>query len=128
MTRSSTPFTAALCSGAACGPDPDLPVLEALRGVVRRCPHGVLAVAGCVLGSGICQWRSTGAESGGAVVVVQPCGPDRDPAGHAVAVGPLRVPLEVAELCDWLERGLLSAEDLPARLRPRLPVRRTSLN
>jgi hypothetical protein len=60
---------------------------------------------------------------------VQPCTPARQPSGPAVLVGPIRDIADAAELCDWLQRGTLTADRLPDRLRTYArTLRRASTN
>ena len=92
------PFTVVVCTG--CGAA-EMAVLEALRAVVRRCRHGILVSAPCLLGPQVCQTR----HGQGAVVMLQPCWPDRSPVGPAQWIGPITDSAELAELCDWIASG-----------------------
>jgi hypothetical protein len=107
----SRPFTAAVCTSCAAGPATQL--LLALRGSIRRCPHGMLVTTGCLLGEFTCAVRPSGE---GAVLVLQPCSVDRTPAGPARWVGPVRHAVDARVVCDWLERGDWELDALPSRL------------
>lgn len=118
FTMPSSPFTAVLCAADGCCRDTGLDVTGALRATTRRCPHGVLVLAGCVLGPVLClTCGPSGDGPPGSYVVVQPCAHDRRPTGSAVRVGPLRTAADVAALSDWLEHGDLRRERLPQHLR-----------
>lgn len=104
-------FTAAVCS--FCGTtDPGLSVLDALRAAVRRCPHGVLISAGCLLDDVSCAGRTDGV-----MVLVQLCSADRTPTSPAWWIGPINSAVEAAKLCDWLEDGVWDTDHLPVRWR-----------
>ena len=105
------PFNVVVCTG--CASDVVLPVLSTLRSTIRRCPHGMLVRASCLLGSLTCASRPTGA---GVVVVLQPCTLDRVPSGQALWLGPVNDFDDVAALRGFIERGAWETEPLPERL------------
>jgi hypothetical protein len=107
------PFNAAVCqSGPCAGPAGRLVPL--LRAATRRCPHGVLISAGCLLRASRC--RAPGHESG-AYLLVQPCDVDRRPSGTAIGVGPVLTDADAAAAAEWLAFGDLDAALLAPRLR-----------
>lgn len=121
------PFTAILCHGPACGPDPepDEGPLGALRECVRRNRHGVLISAGCLLDRLTCRTvAGTAQRPAGPLLVVQPCRNDRSPIGPAHWLGPLSTPDDIAAVCRWLDAGDLSILALPAHLRFRTTIAR----
>lgn len=108
------PFTAAVCQAAPCL-HPDLALLQRLGATIRRCPHGVLIRTGCLLRAPRC--RGNPAHDSGSYLLAQPCGPDRNPQGPAIPVGPILTPHDVETVATWLENGTLNAELLDRRLR-----------
>lgn len=93
----TAPFTVVVCAG--CGAA-DTSVLDALGAVVRDSAGGMLVSTPCLLGPH-CQVR----RGGGAVVMLQPCWPDRSPVGPAHWVGPIAGSAQLVELCDWIRQG-----------------------
>lgn len=106
-------FNLVVCTSCVTGQY--LSVLDELRGVIRRCPHGVLVSAGCLLGPLTCASRPDGP---GALVVLQPCSIDRSPMGPPIWVGPINDRADVADLRAWVQRGEWSLGALPWHLRP----------
>lgn len=113
---SATPFTAVLCRHDDCRVPDGLDVIGALRASIRRCPHGVLAIGGCLVGAVSCRTRQRRPDSGGAMVVVGPCDTDRAATGPPILVGPLRCDRDVRLLCSWLEQGDLRPALLPRHI------------
>ena len=112
----TTGFTAVVCH--ICSNDAELPVLQALRETIRRCPHGILLSAGCLLGQLWCHsGRNRTPRLAGPIVLVQPCTTTRQPVGPAIPVGPLRTAQDLAVLGSWLEQAPHDHNGLPARLR-----------
>ncbi|MGY4711288.1 hypothetical protein ACXDF8_17270 [Mycolicibacterium sp. CBM1] len=112
MSRhTSRAFTVVLCDGCAGGVDHSW--VDALRAVVRACPHGMLVTTTCLLGSGFCATRP----GGGVIAMLQPCTADRRPAGPARWVGPIVDAADLTELCDWIMHGRWDLAALPAPLR-----------
>jgi hypothetical protein len=105
-------FTLVVCT--TCTTGHYLSVLDELRGVIRRCPHGVLVSAGCLLGSLACASRPDGP---GALVVLQPCSIDRAPTGTPIWVGPINDRADVADVRAWVKRGDWGLDALPPHLR-----------
>lgn len=116
-------FTVVACHGGRCCPPAELPVTTELAAAVRRCPHGVLVVSGCQLGSTLClAWRHRSSPLPGTVLVVQPCvAADRQPRGPAIWLGPVRTQQDLTTVCHWLEGGQLDRQTLPAHLRTLSP-------
>jgi hypothetical protein len=100
-------FTAILCGD--CRDGRELPVLDALREAVGRCPHGVLVSAPCQLGDLWCRDRPEASD--GKIVLVQPCDTERRPTGAVIPVGPIRSREDLASVATWmsspLDRGAL---------------------
>jgi hypothetical protein len=96
----SRPFTVALCTSCAAGPE--LAVVEELRATIRRCKHGVLVTTACMLDPLTCAARP---HRPGTIVILQPCSVDRVPSGPACRIGPINDKNDVRALRDWLEQG-----------------------
>jgi hypothetical protein len=110
---SDQPFSAVVCRSAPC----DIaagPLLGRLRAATRRCPHGVLISAGCVLRASRC-YQAPGHDSG-AYLFVQPCDLDRRPRGMAIGIGPVLTDEDADEVAAWLVGGRLDAARLDSRL------------
>lgn len=105
-------FTVIVCS--CCAAEPGLSVLEELRGSIRRCQHGILVSAPCLLGKLTCAARTDGS---GTMVLLQPCSTDRSPVGPPRWVGPITNPADAEAVRAWLERGDWNVGTLPQRLR-----------
>lgn len=118
------PFTAVVCNGNGCGRQHGELVLRGLRESIRRCRHGVLVSAGCLLGPLGCHALRHSGRPKGAMLVVQPCSVQREPTGAPLWVGPLATADDVATVCRWLEAGDLHVRGLPAHLRFRAIVAR----
>lgn len=104
-------FTLVVCVG--CAGRPEDPWLDELRAVVRLFPHGMLVSTDCLLGSAYCATRP----GAGAIAMLQPCAPDRSPAGPPRWIGPIADDGDVADVCDWIVQGNWGLAALPARLR-----------
>jgi hypothetical protein len=104
-------FTVIVCS--CCTTEPGLSVLQELRNSIRRCQHGVLVSAPCLLGKLLCAARTDGP---GTMVLLQPCSTDRSPLGPPRWVGPISSPTDAEALRTWLERGGWDIDTLPQRL------------
>jgi hypothetical protein len=111
-TRSTDrPFTVIICT--CCSSERVLSVLGALRSVIKRCRNGVLVRTGCLLGPLTCASRPTGE---GVMVILQPCSPDRTPAGSAFWLGPVEDIEDITQLCAFIERGEWEFGELAGRL------------
>jgi hypothetical protein len=108
-------FTVIVCS--CCAAEPGLSVLQGLRESIRRCRHGILVSAPCLLGKLTCAARTDGS---GAMVLLQPCSTDRSPVGPPRWVGPITNPADTEAVRAWLERGDWNVGALPQRLRSQL--------
>lgn len=108
------PFNAVVCRSGPCASTAQQ-LLERLRPATRRCPHGVLISAGCLLRAPRCQ-TAPGRDSG-AYLLVQPCAPDRQPRGIAIGIGPVLSDADAAAVAQWLTDGRLDAARLERRLR-----------
>jgi hypothetical protein len=106
------PFTLAVCS--ACESDLRPELLDLLRAVIRRCPHGVLAVTECLLGAVTCATRAAGE---GAMLVLQPCSVERAPTAPVLWLGPINSLDDAQLICSWIARGDWRREQLPQHLR-----------
>jgi hypothetical protein len=108
------PFNAVVClSGPCVGSGQRL--LQRLRTVIRRCPHGVLISTGCLLHTSCC--RTAPDHDSGAYLLVQPCDLDRQPRGIAIVIGPVLTNADAAAVAEWLADGDLDAAHLEPRLR-----------
>ncbi|MBV8788353.1 MAG: hypothetical protein JOZ00_16910 [Mycobacterium sp.] len=105
------PFTVIVC--AACAADRNLSVVDELRPTIRRCPHGMLVSAACMLGPVTCASRPTGC---GVMAVVQPCTNDRVACGPPYWIGPITDNGQAAALRDWLEQGQWEETPVPNQL------------
>ena len=108
------PFNAVLCRSGPCA-GASKPLLERLRAATRRCPHGVLISAGCLLRAPRC--RAAPGHDSGAYLLVQPCDLDRRPLGIAIGIGPVLSDADAAVVAEWLADGSLDAGRLDRRLR-----------
>jgi hypothetical protein len=92
-----------VCDGCPTGPGQpgSAAVIDALRGVVRGCPHGMLVTVSCLLGPVLCSGRT----GPGVVAAVQPCTADRKPIGRAHFVGPMDDPADPGRLRAWVHGG-----------------------
>jgi hypothetical protein len=118
------PFYVAVCGSQPCRLGRDLGLLDQLAAVVRRCRHGVLIRADCLLGMSRCA-SDDAAREAGSYLVVQPYARDWRPRGPAIAVGPVLTRDDVETVVTWLENGELEAELLARRLRVEVVGRRT---
>ncbi|WP_340375249.1 hypothetical protein U5640_08915 [Streptomyces sp. SS7] len=84
--------------------------MGALRRAVQGSPHGVMVSTGC-LGAILCCRRGRGLHA-----AVQPCTPDRRPAGTVVRLGPLVTEADAETVGAWLGAGMPDDGTLPARL------------
>jgi hypothetical protein len=105
------PFTLAICGG--CEPGAAEQVVEGLRPSIRRCPHGVLVSASCLLGGLSCRARTSGV-----FAVLQPCSTDRVSTSAAVLLGPISRD-DITAVRGWLEAGAWEERSLPEHLRAR---------
>jgi hypothetical protein len=118
------PFTVIVCT--ACATDHNLSVIDELRPTIRRCPHAMLVMAACLLGSLTCASRPTGC---GVMALLQPCTKDRVACGQAHWIGPITDKCDAAVLRDWLELGQWESTPLPRQLTGhRLGARRAILS
>jgi hypothetical protein len=108
-------FTLVVCTG--CTAAQGLSVLDELRATIRRCRHGVLVAAGCMLGPLTCAARPDGP---GVLVLLQACSTERTPVGPATWVGPINDRHDATDVGDWVQRGEWSLASLPRHLRPAL--------
>jgi hypothetical protein len=106
-------FNAVVCRSGPCAGTAGR-LVPLLRAATRRCPHGVLISAGCLLHAARC--RAPGHDSG-AYLLVQPCDTDRRPSGTAIGVGPVLTDADAAAAAEWLAFGDLDAALLAPRLR-----------
>ena len=104
--------TIVLCTASGCCTPLHMPLLVALRDTVRASVHGILVTSGCLLGAVACRTRPSGP-----LLLVQPCGVDRQPVGCAVLIGPLQDDADVAAVGAWLRDGRFDPRLLPVRLR-----------
>jgi hypothetical protein len=112
---SDEPFNAVVCRAGPCT-QAAAPLLRRLGAATRRCPHGVLISAGCVLRASRC--LGAPAHDSGAYLLVQPCDLDRRPRGLAIGIGPVLSDADARVVADWLaRRGSLDAARLDPRLR-----------
>jgi hypothetical protein len=105
------PFTVIVCT--ACPTDHNLSVIEELRPTIRRCPHAMLVIVTCLLGSLTCASRPTGC---GVMALLQPCTKDRVACGQAHWIGPITDRCDATVLRDWLELGQWEETPLPSQL------------
>ncbi|BBX64700.1 hypothetical protein MSAS_38740 [Mycobacterium saskatchewanense] len=105
------PFTVIVCT--ACSAEGDLSIIDELRPTIRRCPHGMLVAAACLLGPLTCASRPTGR---GVMALVQPCTGDRAARGQPHWIGPIADYGQAAALRDWLELGQWENSPIPTRL------------
>jgi hypothetical protein len=107
------PFNAAVCRSDPCA-GTARSLVPLLRAATRRCPHGVLISAGCLLHAPRC--RAPCQESG-TYLLVQPCDVNRRPSGTAIGVGPVLTDADAAAAAEWLAFGDLDEALLAPRLR-----------
>ena len=112
------PFNVIVCS--CCATESGLAVLQELGESIRRCRHGILVSAPCLLGKLTCAARTDGP---GTMVLLQPCSTDRSPLGPPRWVGPITNPADAEAVRTWLERGRWDIDTLPQRLRSPLNSR-----
>ncbi|MFJ1535429.1 hypothetical protein ACIOFV_44865 [Streptomyces mirabilis] len=103
------PFTLVVCG--ACDAAATGRVRDALRRVVRGCPHAVMVSTGCL--EKVLHCRS----GRGVYAAVQPCAVDRRPTGAIVRLGPLVTEADAEEVGSWLRAGMPDDGTLPDRLR-----------
>lgn len=108
-------FTVIVCS--CCAAEPGLSVLQELRESIRRCQHGMLVSAPCLLGRLTCAARTDGQ---GTMALLQPCSTDRSPVGPPRWIGPISNFADAEAVRAWLERGDWDIDTLPQRLRSQL--------
>lgn len=118
------PFTVAAC--AVCAPDITEAVMPKVKEVVRNCPHAVLVVTNCFLGTVADVSMGSGQ---GVLLVLQPCRVDRSPTSTLRWVGPVRTEAQARTVCGWIASGDWSRGSLPPTLRLQANlVRSPSLN
>ena len=125
--HTDNPFTVAVCT--ACGTDVTAMVMPKLRQVVRNCPHGVLVVTNCLLGTFACGGKtSAGPGNSGreVMLVLQPCTRDRAPVSSMQWIGPVRDEVDADAVCQWIASGEWDPGDLPTNLRAELHMARLS--
>ena len=105
-------FPSGFEDGSAELPGVDEVLLEGLRALVRDSGHGMLVTAGCPFGPATCAAREPGM-----LLLVQPCGADREPVGPVTVIGPVRGTDDVRAVTRWLVAGTFDAAALPERLR-----------
>ncbi|WP_319448857.1 MULTISPECIES: hypothetical protein [unclassified Mycobacterium] len=88
-------------------------LLERVRATVRRCDHGMLVLAECLLGKLACTSHRSAA---GPVLILQPCAVDRRAAGPALWIGPITSDSDVVQVCGWIETGRWCLDNLPRHL------------
>ena len=105
------------CNATACRPGTCAGtarrLVPALRAATRRCPHGVLISAGCLLRAPRC--RAPGHEA--ARICWYSRDVDRRPKGTVIGVGPVLTDADAAAAAEWLAFGDLDAALLAPRLR-----------
>lgn len=115
------PFTVAVCT--ACANDITAMVVPKLRQVVRNCPHGVLVVTQCLLGTFTCGAKRLGHD---VILVLQPCSRDRVPVSCMQWIGPIRDEDDADAVCAWIAAGDWNPAHLPASLRAEANMARLS--
>ncbi|MDY6995212.1 MAG: hypothetical protein SW019_01365 [Actinomycetota bacterium] len=115
------PFTVAVCT--ACDTEVTEVVIPKLRTVIRSCPHGVLVVTRCMLGSATCAARTSEKEM---MLILQPCTVDRVPVSSVQWVGPVCDGADADTVCAWIAAGTWDPTDLPMRLRADVNLARSS--
>lgn len=116
------PYTLVLCT--ACASPVGSAVLDQLRATVRRSRHGMLVTTECLLGAFTCAARR---DRGGAVLMLQPCSPQRVANGPATWLRAVDHPGDLATICAWIERGRWEHDDFPDHLRLTLPAARRAI-
>jgi hypothetical protein len=114
------PFTVAICT--ACRSDVSSQLLDMLRDVVRRCPHGVLATTECLLGQITCATRPADV---GAMLLLQPCSVERTPNAPTHWVGPIAGLADAHLVCSWIAEGDWQGDYLPSHLRAERRLQRS---
>lgn len=99
-------FTLVVCS--ECGAGQRNSVIDRLSEVVRRCPHGMLVAAECLLRSGWCANR----QGDGVMLLLQPCALDRSALGPGRWEGPVVDDVDLDRVCDWIAEGRWEAGPL----------------
>ncbi|CAM5561235.1 hypothetical protein SALBM311S_01308 [Streptomyces alboniger] len=112
------PFTLVVCG--ACDAALAGRLREALRRVVRGCPHAVMVSTGCL--ETVLHCRS----GRGLYAAVQPCAVDRRPTGAVVRLGPLATDADAEAVGEWLRAGMPDDGTLPERLRAAPAPRRVA--
>lgn len=107
----SRPFTVVVCQG--CTQHLTDMVMPRLREAVRGCPHGVLVVTCCLMGTLGCAAR--GPERG-VVLLLQPCTTDRVAVSAVHWAGPIHTELEADAVCGWISKGRWERDELPLSL------------
>jgi hypothetical protein len=115
-------FTVAIC--AACGAQSTPQLLQMLRNVIRRCPHGMLVMTECLVGQLTCATRSA---HQGAMLVLQPCSIERTPTAPTQWLGPIADVADARLICQWIARGDWDCRELPPHLRAEPNLHRSSI-
>jgi hypothetical protein len=116
------PFTVAVCT--ACGAEVTPQLLQMLRNVIRRCPHGILVMTECLIGQLTCATRPA---HEGAMVLLQLCSTERTPTAPVQWLGPITDLADARLICEWIERGDWDRRELPTQLRAETTLQRSSI-
>jgi hypothetical protein len=116
------PFTVAICT--TCGAEVTPQLLQLLRDVIRRCPHGMLVMTECLLGQITCATRPA---HEGAMLLLQLCSIERTPTAPAQWLGPITDLADARLICEWIVRGGWDCRALPTHLRAEASLQRPSI-
>lgn len=104
-------YVAICCAAPGCRHAGSADTHRVLRECVHTSRYGVLVVGGCVCGSLTCRTRAAGQ-----MVILQAAGPQAEPHGPAVFVGPLTSPEDLAAVRGALRGGRFNRRRLPDHL------------